>query len=82
LPLGPRSGFLGHRELGFDGVALGEISVSELTTVSLDLGNLSRQAFRLFAAIIEGSPADAVPVAPRLLERASTGSPVEFTDSV
>lgn len=62
--------------VGFDGIALGEISAPPLTTVSLELAAMSREAFRLLDALIEGEPVEPVPVRPRLLERASTGSPV------
>ena len=62
--------------VGFDGIALGDISAPRLTTVSLELADLGREAFRLLNALIDGDDAASRPVPPRLLERASTGSPV------
>lgn len=63
--------------VGFDGIGLGEIAAPPLTTVSLELGALSCEAFRLLQALINDEPVETKAITPRLLERASTGSPVE-----
>lgn len=60
--------------VGFDGIALGEIAAPPLTTVSLELPEMSRAAFELLEAQVAGrASATVTPVTPRLWERASTG---------